>query len=229
MSTFKRPVEPVEPTYGPGAAETVVTSDVDRSRVHSGRMRLDHKASYHCCSLPRCRRDTMIVPRASICQESTSWSIVLFNFEIWRSLNVMFMAQRTATSVMVLFTAIIYTLCALPQVFALYSTLFCWGSSPVTECTHLSSVKTVAAAPEPSVILGAHCGGHPAAIDVLETMFIDGISTKVLTHRVTWDEARKYNYGAPSQVVRVFLRVDEEKRFHGPLCAVKIRSKGDHF
>jgi len=46
--------------------------------------------------------------------------------KVWQSLNVMVVALRTATSVTVPFTIIIYTLWMLPQVFTLYSTIFCW-------------------------------------------------------------------------------------------------------
>ena len=59
----------------------------------------------------------------------------------------MFVAQRTATSVVVLFTTIIYTLCMLLQVFTLYSTVFLFPSRNAPAPYHLSPVKAVTAAP----------------------------------------------------------------------------------
>jgi len=60
----------------------------------------------------------------------------------------MFVAQRTTTSVIVLFTTITYTLCTLLLVFTLYS-IQSWNAP--APC-HLPSVKPVTAAPELWVI-----------------------------------------------------------------------------
>jgi len=71
-------------------------------------------------------------------------------------------------------------------------------------------------------LVQAHCiadGGDPAAISLLQTVFADAISTDALTRYMTRDEARKYNHGAPGQMYRVLLRVDDEKRFRCRLCA----------
>ena len=62
-------------------------------------------------------------------------------------------------------------------------------------------------------------GGDPAAVNLLRAAFPDGISTTALTRRMTRDEAREYNHGASGQMYRVFLRIDEENRFHCRLCA----------
>ena len=69
-------------------------------------------------------------------------------------------------------------------------------------------------------------GGDPAAINLLQIPFADGISTEGLTRRMTRDEARKYNQGASSQVFRMFLRVDEENRFRCRLFAVGTDEEG---
>ena len=72
-------------------------------------------------------------------------------------------------------------------------------------------------------LVQANCianAGEPAAISLVQTMFANGISTTALTRRMTRDEAREYNYGAPSQMFRVFLREDKEQRSRCRLCAI---------
>ena len=72
-------------------------------------------------------------------------------------------------------------------------------------------------------LVNARCiadGGNPAAISLLQAVFANGISTTALTRRMTRDEAREYNHGAPGQMFRVFLREDKEKRSHCRLCAI---------
>jgi hypothetical protein len=63
-------------------------------------------------------------------------------------------------------------------------------------------------------------GGDPAAIDLLKTTFAGGISVDALTRRMTRDEAREYNCGAPGPMFHAFLHTDEEERFRCRLCAV---------
>jgi hypothetical protein len=67
-------------------------------------------------------------------------------------------------------------------------------------------------------------GADPAAIELLPTIFVEGITQKALTRRLTSGEAFDYHGGRPGQVYRVLLRVDEdeneEKRFHCRLCAI---------
>ena len=69
-------------------------------------------------------------------------------------------------------------------------------------------------------------GGDPAAINLLQIPFADGISTEALTRRMTRDKARKYNQGTFGQVFRMFLRVDEENRFRRHLCAFGTDEEG---
>ena len=69
-------------------------------------------------------------------------------------------------------------------------------------------------------------GGDPAAVRLLRTTFAGGISTNALIRRMTRDEAREYNHGAPGQMFRAFLRVDKEKRFRCRLCAVDADEGG---
>jgi hypothetical protein len=63
-------------------------------------------------------------------------------------------------------------------------------------------------------------GGDPAAIGLLRSIFSGGISVNALTRRMTRDEAREYNCGAPGEMFRGLLRNDEDKRFRCRLCAV---------
>ena len=72
-------------------------------------------------------------------------------------------------------------------------------------------------------------GGDPAATNLLQIPFADGISTEALTRRMTRDEARKYNQGTSGQVFRMFLRVDEGNRFRCRLCAVDTDEEGWKF
>jgi hypothetical protein len=71
--------------------------------------------------------------------------------------------------------------------------------------------------------LQARCvaeGSDPAAIGFLRNIFADGISVNALTRRMTRDEAREHNCGAPGLMFRVLLRTDEDNMFHCRLCAV---------
>jgi len=64
-------------------------------------------------------------------------------------------------------------------------------------------------------------GGDPAAIELLPSIFIEGITQAALTRSLTRSEAREYHGGRAGKVYRVLLRVDEEeKRFHCRLCAI---------
>jgi hypothetical protein len=69
-------------------------------------------------------------------------------------------------------------------------------------------------------------GGDPEAVSLFPAFFADGISTGALTRCMTRDEARKYNYGAPGQLFRVFLRVDEQKGSHCRLFAADADEGG---
>lgn len=69
-------------------------------------------------------------------------------------------------------------------------------------------------------------GGELAAINLLRAIFTDGISTNALTRCMTRDEARKYNHGAPGQIFRAFLRIDEKERFRCRLCAIGADEEG---
>jgi hypothetical protein len=62
--------------------------------------------------------------------------------------------------------------------------------------------------------------GDPAVVNLMRSIFASGISTKALTRRMTRDEAREYNCGAPGQMSHASLRTDEEKRFRCRLCVV---------
>jgi hypothetical protein len=69
-------------------------------------------------------------------------------------------------------------------------------------------------------------GGDHDAISRLQTIFADGISDNALTRQMTQDEAREYNHSAPGQLFRVFLHIDDQKRFRCRLCAVGADEEG---
>jgi hypothetical protein len=78
-------------------------------------------------------------------------------------------------------------------------------------------------------VVRAHCladGGDPAAVDILTTVFAEGVSIQELMRRMTRKEARDYNGSSSGQIYRVFLQVNERKRFNCRLCAVGAQGDG---
>jgi hypothetical protein len=69
-------------------------------------------------------------------------------------------------------------------------------------------------------------GGDPAAIGLLANIFVEGISQKALMRKMMSSEASDHHDGRAGQVYRTLLRVDESKRFHCRLCAVKADEGG---
>ena len=77
--------------------------------------------------------------------------------------------------------------------------------------------------------LQARClvdGGDPEAIALLPSIFSQRISEEALLRQLTRTEAYRHTNGAPGQVYRILLRVDEGNRFLCKLCAVGSDESG---
>lgn len=70
-------------------------------------------------------------------------------------------------------------------------------------------------------------GGEEHAIALLPRIFLNGISEKALTRKMTREEAREnHSSRAFTQVYRMLLRSDEAGRFHCRLCAIGANHNG---
>ena len=69
-------------------------------------------------------------------------------------------------------------------------------------------------------------GGEEHAIALLPDIFSNEITEKMLTRKLTREEARKRHNGASGQVYRMLLRSDEAGRFHCRLCSVGTNQNG---
>jgi len=69
-------------------------------------------------------------------------------------------------------------------------------------------------------------GGDPEAVDLLPSIFSQGISQEALSRPLTRMEADQYTDGTSGQVYRMLLQVDGGDRFRCRLCAVDDDGSG---
>ena len=69
-------------------------------------------------------------------------------------------------------------------------------------------------------------GGDTEAVDLLPSVFPQGISQEALLRPLTRTEARQYTEGTSGQAYRMLLRVDGGNRFRCRLCAVNADESG---
>jgi len=77
--------------------------------------------------------------------------------------------------------------------------------------------------------LQARClvdGGDSEAVDLLPSVFPQGISQEALLRPLTRFEAHQHTEGTSGQAYRMLLRVDRENRFRCRLCAVNADESG---